>query len=136
MTGRRPDRHPPPVAELQSYLQEAILDLSRGYERPSYQVAVAGAYWLPTGAIVCLCAHESESNRYDEPEVHEIPAGIKKASVRTAEVDTSRIAAAVEDSRVTLTGTVHSWAEIEAVRNAAWRARGVTNVINEVVAQV
>jgi osmotically-inducible protein OsmY len=66
----------------------------------------------------------------------EIQAGIKQALVRTAEVEASRITVAVEDSRVTLSGTVHSWAEVEAARNAAWRAKGVTNVINEVVVQV
>lgn len=66
----------------------------------------------------------------------DIEAGIKKALLRTAEVDASRITVAVNESHVTLTGTVHSWSEVETARNAAWRAKGVTNVINNIVVQV
>jgi osmotically-inducible protein OsmY len=65
----------------------------------------------------------------------DIEAGIKKALVRTAEVDASRITVAVHESHVTLTGTVHSWAEVDTAKNAAWRAKGVTNVINNIVVQ-
>lgn len=67
--------------------------------------------------------------------VSEIQAGIKQALVRTAEVDASQITVAVEDSRVTLTGTVTSWAEVDAAKNAAWCAKGVTHVINEIMVQ-
>jgi len=65
----------------------------------------------------------------------EIEAGIKKALVRTAEVDAETITVAVSGAHVTLSGTVHSWAEFDAARNAAWRAKGVTNVNNSIVIQ-
>ena len=64
-----------------------------------------------------------------------IEAGIKQALVRTAEVDADTISVAVNGAHVTLTGTVHSWAEFDAARNAAWRAKGVTNVVNAIVIQ-
>jgi osmotically-inducible protein OsmY len=62
----------------------------------------------------------------------DIQTGIKKALVRTAEVDADTITVIVEGARVTLTGTVQSWAECEAAKSAAWRAKGVTNVINDI----
>jgi osmotically-inducible protein OsmY len=65
----------------------------------------------------------------------EIQAGITQALVRTAEVDASRITVAVDGARVTLTGRVRSWAEYDAALNASWRAKGVTNVINDIVVQ-
>ena len=65
----------------------------------------------------------------------DIEAGIKKALVRAAEVDADTITVAVKGAHVTLKGTVHSWAEFDAARNAAWRAKGVTNVVNAIVIQ-
>lgn len=66
----------------------------------------------------------------------DIEAGIKQALVRTAEVDANKITVTVDGAHVTLTGTVQSWAELDAARNAAWRAKGVTHVVNKLVIQV
>jgi osmotically-inducible protein OsmY len=63
----------------------------------------------------------------------EIKRGIERALVRTAELDASRIQVMVEGGHVTLTGTVHSWAERVVAEQAAWRAPGVTSVTNRIV---
>ncbi len=60
------------------------------------------------------------------------PSGVKtkieNAFRRAAEVDAQRIKVNVVDSKVTLHGTVHSWAERTAAEQAAWSAPGVTQV--------
>jgi len=62
----------------------------------------------------------------------EIKESIERALVRSAEVDADRIQVHVEGGHVTLTGTVRSWAERQEAEAAAWRARGVTSVTNEI----
>jgi osmotically-inducible protein OsmY len=62
----------------------------------------------------------------------EIKEAIERALVRSAEVDADRIQVHVEGGHVTLTGTVRSWAERQEAEAAAWRARGVTSVTNEI----
>jgi osmotically-inducible protein OsmY len=65
----------------------------------------------------------------------EIQSSIERALVRTAETDADRIRVRVEDGHVTLTGTVRSWAEKQEAGLAAWRAKGVTRVTNDIVVQ-
>jgi osmotically-inducible protein OsmY len=66
---------------------------------------------------------------------NDIEAGIRRALDRNANVDASAITIFVEGSRVTLEGTVSSWAEFSTARDVAWRAKGVTNVANDLVIQ-
>ena len=67
------------------------------------------------------------------PSAPEIKDSIERALVRSAEVDADRIEVRVEGGgRVRLVGTVRSPHERREAEAAAWRARGVRSVINEI----
>jgi len=62
----------------------------------------------------------------------DVQAGIERALLRAAEVDADRIRVRTEGGHVTLAGTVRSWPEKQEAGFAAWRAKGVTQVTNEI----
>ena len=62
----------------------------------------------------------------------EISKDIKDALVRNAQVDAQHITVQVAGNQVTLSGKVRSWMERTEAVDAAWRAKGVSEVIDSI----
>jgi osmotically-inducible protein OsmY len=52
---------------------------------------------------------------------------------RTVEQETNHIEIEAHNGSVVLRGRVHSWADLDAARRAAWSVPGVTTVENQLV---
>lgn len=58
---------------------------------------------------------------------------IRQALTRNAQLDADSIDVTVNGNTVTLTGTVHSWAEKQQAAHAAWASPHVTEVDNQIM---
>jgi osmotically-inducible protein OsmY len=65
----------------------------------------------------------------------EITASIQKALARSAQIEGNRVEVFVDGGHVTLSGTARSFSERQAAEDAAYRARGVTDVSDNIVIQ-
>ena len=60
-----------------------------------------------------------------------VKSDIEAALKRRAAADAKTIAVDVKGADVTLTGTVHSWAERDLATRSAWGSSGVRNVVDK-----
>lgn len=67
------------------------------------------------------------------PAPKDIKQRIERALLRNAETDAQRITVDVQGSRVTLHGTVRSYAESRAAEGSAWSAPGISEVDNRLI---
>jgi osmotically-inducible protein OsmY len=68
---------------------------------------------------------------YIAPSPSDLKSRIEQALLRSAELDAKRITVEVDGSKVTLKGTVRSWAEKEEAARQAWLALGAGYEINK-----
>ncbi len=62
----------------------------------------------------------------------EVKKKIEDALVRSAQVDAQRVQVEVDGTKITLKGTVRTWAERKEAERSAWSAPGVTSVDNQI----
>ncbi len=79
-------------------------------------------------SLMGVCGVSNEITIKSKVQPSDIKTRIEEALKRSAESEGRNIHVAVNGSRVTLTGNVHSFSEIEDARLAAWFAPGVTSV--------
>jgi osmotically-inducible protein OsmY len=88
--------------------------------------------WAAEGAVRNLTGVKGVTNliavKPKKASSHEVGQKIKDSMRRHAERDADRITIDAKDGRVTLRGTVSSFAERQDAERAAWQALGVTSV--------
>jgi osmotically-inducible protein OsmY len=92
--------------------------------------------WAADGAVRNLTGVKGVSNlitvKPKKASTYEVGQKIKDSLRRHAERDADKITIEAKDGRVTLRGTVSSFAERQDAEHAAWQAQGVTNVDDQI----
>lgn len=117
-----------PDWRIRSTVSNGRVTLEGDVDYSNEQVDAARAIRNLAGVVNVINKIEIKASNADAAEVRE---SIEHALTRHAEREASRIRLDVRDGGVTLSGTVHSWAEREAVIGAARGTRGVRSVESE-----
>jgi osmotically-inducible protein OsmY len=92
--------------------------------------------WAAEGAVRNLTGVKGVTNliavKPKNASTHEVGQKIKDSMRRHAERDADRITIDAKDGRVTLRGSVSSFAERKDAEHAAWQAQGVTSVDDQI----
>jgi osmotically-inducible protein OsmY len=92
--------------------------------------------WAAEGAVRNLTGVKGVTNlitvKPKKASSHEVGQKIKDSMRRHAERDADRITIEAKDGRVTLRGSVSSFAERKDAEHAAWQAQGVTSVDDQI----
>ena len=114
-----------PDDRIKTYVDDGWIDLE-GEVEWQYQK------WAAEGAVRNLTGVKGVSNlitvKPKKASTYEVGQKIKDSLRRHAERDADKITIEAKDGRVTLRGTVSSFAERQDAERAAWQALGVTNV--------
>jgi osmotically-inducible protein OsmY len=126
---------------------ENILAWTSSLHPESVKVLVEGGWLTLTGSVEWQYQRQdaADSVRYlsgvtglsnqiavlPAPLASAVKADIEAALTRRCAADAKAIAVEVNGTDVTLTGTVHSWAEHELATRAAWDSSGVVKVIDK-----
>lgn len=84
-------------------------------------------------SLLGVCGVTNSITLKSKTQPFDIKLRIEEALKRTAENDGRKIDVSVQGDKVTLSGSVHSYSEIEDARIAAWNAPGVMMVENNLV---
>lgn len=96
-----------------------------GYQRNAAEAAVRDLMGV-TGVSNLVKVKPKVSPADVEKKIHD-------ALSRQADREANRLSISITGSQVTLRGTVHSWAERDAVQGAAWATPGVSVVVNDLL---
>jgi osmotically-inducible protein OsmY len=117
-----------PDWRIRSTVSNGRVTLEGDVDNSNERVDAARAIRNLGGVVDVINKIEIKASNADAAEVRE---SIEHALTRHAEREASRIRLDVRDGGVTLSGTVHSWAERAAVIGAARGTRGVLSVESE-----